>query len=55
MKVVFCAEQLAHQPVSYLSSGALADHPEQPERAQQLLDAFNGVAFIIQEASDALQ
>lgn len=39
MKVIYSAEQLAHCPKTFLSSGALAENPEQPERAQRLLAA----------------
>lgn len=36
MKVVFDDAQLAHFPKSFLSSGAPAENPEQPERAKIL-------------------
>lgn len=39
MKVVFDDAQLAHYPKSFLSSGAPAENPEQPERAKILLKA----------------
>jgi len=39
MKVVFAEQQLAHYPKSFLSSGAAASNPEQPERAVKLLQA----------------
>ena len=39
MKVVFAEQQLAHYPKSFLSSGAAASNPEQPERAAKLLQA----------------
>jgi len=39
MKVVFSAEQLRHSPARILSSGALVDSPEVPERAATLLQA----------------
>jgi acetoin utilization deacetylase AcuC-like enzyme len=39
MKVIFAEQQLAHYPKSFLSSGAAASNPEQPERAAKLLQA----------------
>lgn len=39
MKVIFSKEQLAHHPKNYLSSGVPAENPEQPARAERLLDA----------------
>jgi acetoin utilization deacetylase AcuC-like enzyme len=39
MKVVFCAEQLRHSPAKVVSSGALVDSPEGPDRAETLLRA----------------
>jgi len=39
VKVIFAAEQLQHYPKQFLSSGAPAPNPEQPERATCLLAA----------------
>jgi acetoin utilization deacetylase AcuC-like enzyme len=39
VKVIFSAEQLAHNPRQFLSSGAAAPNPEQPARAEVLLEA----------------
>ena len=39
MKVIFSAEQLRHKPAKILSSGALTDSPENPGRAETLLQA----------------
>lgn len=39
MKVVFSANQLGHDPKSYLSSGTQAPNPELPARADRLLQA----------------
>jgi len=39
LKVIFSVEQLAHDPKGFLSSGAPAENPEQPARAQRLLTA----------------
>jgi acetoin utilization deacetylase AcuC-like enzyme len=39
MKVVFADGQLAHDPQTFFSSGALVPHPEKPERALRLLAA----------------
>lgn len=39
MKVVFSEQQLRHEPEHYFVCGRLAPHPEQPERARQLLAA----------------
>lgn len=39
MKVIFSTEQLAHNPRQFLSSGAPEPNPEQPARAERLLDA----------------
>jgi len=39
MKVVFSHQQFAHNPKSFIASGVRCENPEQPGRAQQLLDA----------------
>jgi len=39
VKVIFAEQQLAHYPMSFLSSGAAAANPESPERAERLLRA----------------
>ena len=39
MKVVFAQQQLKHYPKSFLSSGAVTENPECPERADRLLQA----------------
>ena len=39
MKVIFCEDQLRHSPAQIMSSGALVDSPENPGRAETLLQA----------------
>ena len=39
MKVAFADAQLAHDPQTFFSSGAMVPHPEKPERARRLLAA----------------
>ena len=39
MKVVFSEQQLKHDPQGFVSSGAQADNPEKPQRAECLLTA----------------
>jgi acetoin utilization deacetylase AcuC-like enzyme len=42
MKVIFSEQQLKHDPQGFLSSGAQADNPEKPQRAERLLHAAIG-------------
>lgn len=52
MKVVFSAEQLRHAPAQILSSGALVDSPENPGRAETLLQAAIGAGLEHDEPID---
>ena len=45
MKVIFSQQQLDHYPKSFLSSGAVAANPEQPERAEKLLEAARSIGL----------
>ncbi|MDH3550199.1 MAG: histone deacetylase family protein, partial [Gammaproteobacteria bacterium] len=51
MKVIFSDEQLRHNPEKILSSGALVDSPENPGRAETLLQAAiaSGLDLVIPE------
>jgi acetoin utilization deacetylase AcuC-like enzyme len=52
MKVIFSAEQLAHYPKKFLSSGAAADNPEHPDRATRLLAAARGAGLTKEVPAD---
>jgi acetoin utilization deacetylase AcuC-like enzyme len=51
MKVIFSDEQMRHNPEKILSSGALVDSPENPGRAESLLQAAiaSGLDLVIPE------
>ena len=52
MKVVFAAQQLAHYPQKYLSSGEPAANPEQPQRATHLLAAALNCGLVEEAPAD---
>lgn len=52
MKVIFSPGQLAHYPQSFLSSGAPAPNPEQPERATRLLAAAKSAGLVEEAPAD---
>lgn len=52
MKVIFSPGQLAHYPQSFLSSGAPAPNPEQPERATRLLVAAKSAGLVEEAPAD---
>jgi acetoin utilization deacetylase AcuC-like enzyme len=52
MKVIFSAQQLAHYPKQFLSSGAAAENPEQPQRATQLLAAAKSCGLVEELPAD---
>lgn len=52
MKVIFSPAQLAHYPEKFLSSGAPAQNPEQPERATRLLAAAQSAGLLAEAPAD---
>lgn len=52
MKVFFSAEQLKHNPAMIVSSGALIDSPENPGRAETLLQAAVAAGLTVQAPDD---
>ncbi len=52
MKVIFSAQQLAHYPKKFLSSGAVANNPEHPDRATRLLAAALSAGLVEEVPTD---